>query len=366
MGISFLVSLAAVMLALLSTKKNKSLGLEMSFVILTIFLSLRYGYGNDYFNYLELYAGYTKSNVGLFDFAHYGIMKSKEWGWIFINKLFKPFGFFSFIIFITIVENFIIYRFVKKNVPPKYYWLAVFVYAFNPYLMVIGASMMRQWLAICIFLLAFDYICKRKPIPYFLLITLAIQFHASAFIMYPLYFLTYYDRIKMTWSKMFLIVLCLAIWYLLSATLLKYMAPLLLSLDEWSSYEDMFQDAEGASFGFGVLGSMILTLASLSQIKYMKKNGVVATLDYSVVMLLAPMVMIVPMISRLNSYYLILSMIVFSLVTDILYKKNRVFAYMFLGMIILYLLRMWHGVFTSDIWSWSLQEYHTIFEVRWR
>lgn len=365
MGISFLVSLAAVILALLSSKKNNSHGLEMAFVLLTIFLALRYGYGNDYFNYLELYDNYTNSSVGLFDFTNYGIMKSKEWGWIFLNKLFKPFGFFSFIIFITIVENVIIYRFVKKNVSSKYYWLAVFVYAFNPYLMVIGASMMRQWLAICIYLLAFDYICKRKPILYFLLVTLAMQFHASAFIMYPLYFLTYYDRIKMTGSKMFLIVLCLAVWYLLSSLLLNYMAPLLLSVDEWTSYENMFQDAEGASFGFGVLGSMILTIVSLSQINKMNKNGVVATLDYSVVMLLAPMVMIIPMISRLNSYFLILSMTVFPMVTDILYKKNRSFAYLFLGMIVIYLLRMWYGVFNSGIWSWSLQEYHTIFEVKW-
>lgn len=49
--------------------------------------------------------------------------------------------------------------------------------------------MMRQWLAVCIVILAFQFVEKRKFVPYLLLCLLAAQFHNSAYFVIPVFFL---------------------------------------------------------------------------------------------------------------------------------------------------------------------------------
>ena len=71
MVISLILNMVAILLASLSSKGRKSYGVEAAFVLLAAFMGLRYGYGNDYFNYLNLYEQYNSSSIGLFDFARY-------------------------------------------------------------------------------------------------------------------------------------------------------------------------------------------------------------------------------------------------------------------------------------------------------
>lgn len=134
----------------------------LAFVLLTAFLSLGYYWGNDVAKYEERFEYYSNSGIALFDFSQYGFIALKEFGFVFINLLCKPIGFWGMRAVLFILENAILYYFIVKHVDRKWYWLAVFIYVFNPNFWVLSSSMMRQWLAICIVVLATDFLSRNK------------------------------------------------------------------------------------------------------------------------------------------------------------------------------------------------------------
>lgn len=85
-------------------------------------------------------------------------------------------------------------------------------------------SMMRQWLAVAIYLLAIKYIHKKKLIPYIIVCLIAAQFHTSAYVMIIVYFLVKGEA----WSKKQVIIV------LGSIAILLFLNPLLTSLSSSS------------------------------------------------------------------------------------------------------------------------------------
>lgn len=145
--------------------KNKSTALKISFLLMTGFLAIRYDWGNDYPAYFLMFSTINSDTfTSLLDWGSLSVLRDSEPGWAFLNLLFGRLGlgFFGLIIALTIFENWVIYRFVKKYVPEKYYWLAVFFYVFNSEIFVIGASMMRQYLCVCCFLIVGDLMISRE------------------------------------------------------------------------------------------------------------------------------------------------------------------------------------------------------------
>ena len=83
-------------------------------------------------------------------------------------------------------------------------------------------SMMRQWFAVVVLFLGSLLIKKKKPIWFFLLCIVMAQFHSSAYLMIPVYFIVS----RPAWSKIqiaFIITFCIA---------LIMLNPLLASLDD--------------------------------------------------------------------------------------------------------------------------------------
>ena len=168
---AFLVATLAVFLAFLGGREKKhSFFLFLAFVVLTAFLSLGYYWGNDVAKYEERFEFYRDSGISLFEFSQYGILALKELGFVFINLLCKPLGFWGMRALLFIVENAIIYYFIVNHVNRKWYWLAVFIYVFNPSFWVLSSSMMRQWLAICIIVQAVDSLLRNKKLLFVLLV----------------------------------------------------------------------------------------------------------------------------------------------------------------------------------------------------
>src|SRR5690606_31529927 len=135
-------------------QKSKYGGLEVAFILLTIFMSIRFNFGNDYSSYLDLFI-----EIGRYknlDFVQ------TEIGWTFLNWIFQPIGFFGMIIVLTSFQYAIIYRLIKNYVPKDWYWFSVLIFTLNTGYMLVFGSMMRQFLAICIFVLAVDFIIKRR------------------------------------------------------------------------------------------------------------------------------------------------------------------------------------------------------------
>lgn len=114
---------------------------------------------------------------------------SKDKGFYILQNLFKMYvstDFHIWFLFIAAIEAIIFITFLRKRslsyLISMYFFFAGMLY-YNFF------SMMRQWLAVSIGVLAFSFVEKKKFIPYLLLCLLAAQFHNSAYLLIPVYFL---------------------------------------------------------------------------------------------------------------------------------------------------------------------------------
>lgn len=160
--------------------------LAWAFVLLALVLGIRYGYGNDYFSYKYMFDhGYPEQ----------GFTDDVEPGWFILNKLFKPFGFSAFVFFLTCIEHLMLYDLIRRYVSPQYYWFAVFLYVFHPYYMLIGLSMMRQFLVQLLGFYAMEYAFKKKIIHFVVIVLFAITIHKVALLLLPLYLFPYTSKL---------------------------------------------------------------------------------------------------------------------------------------------------------------------------
>ena len=90
MYITILVGAISVFFAYLSRFLRNNWGLKISFIIIFIYLALRYEFGNDYEWYLISFN--SLKEFDLVDF--FEVILPYEPGWIFINWLFKKSVFF--------------------------------------------------------------------------------------------------------------------------------------------------------------------------------------------------------------------------------------------------------------------------------
>ena len=156
--------------------------LAWAFALLAIVLGIRYGYGNDFFSYKYMFDhGYPEQ----------GFIEDVEPGWLLLNILFKPLGFSAMVFFLTCIEHLMIYDLIRRYVSPNYYWLALFIYLFNPWFMLIGLSMMRQFLVQILGFYAMESVYKKKILHFAFIVLIAISIHKIALLLIPLYLLPY-------------------------------------------------------------------------------------------------------------------------------------------------------------------------------
>jgi hypothetical protein len=176
------------------------------FWILLLFLSLRYGYGNDYWAYAQHhYYMYIDKAIP--------IWQQKEILYKYLNTLVPNFQWL-----IVIISTFYIYtisRLLKKNLKINQYWFAVLILLINPYLFLVHLSSLRQTIAICFITFAIEYAIKRKLVRYVLLVLIASGFHQSALILLPAYFFLNEKKI----SKKMMIIICSFLAVLLATPL---------------------------------------------------------------------------------------------------------------------------------------------------
>jgi len=159
------------------------LGLFVSFILIFLFLALRYNYGNDYPGYLDQF-----NRINIHNFQ--SLIPYRDLGWLTLIILFKPLGFFSMVIFLAFVNCVIYYRLIVRYVDRSYYWLALLIYFFDSNFLLIHLSAMRQSLSIAIFLISLQYILQKKYLVSAALILLSLSFHASALLLFPVIFIS--------------------------------------------------------------------------------------------------------------------------------------------------------------------------------
>lgn len=178
----FSVNLLCILLAFFAKDHRFKLCFPIAFLLLTIFYGIRYDFGNDYWGYYEMFQ----------ECSHLDFDGEIEPGWQLLMYCCQPIGFFGFIFLLTCLDNLLVYKIIKRNVKRQWWWFAMYVFLFTFNFFFLGLSMMRQYFAMLICMVAAShYLSRGKFIKYLLLIVIAGSIHYSALIMLLCTFFTF-------------------------------------------------------------------------------------------------------------------------------------------------------------------------------
>ncbi len=358
---TLIIGLIAIILAYLARYNHLRYCFQFAFLIITAFLAIRYDWGNDYKTYLEMFYDKYRNTIAIEKTTFLFNEENNEIGWKLLNNLFNPLGFFSLVIFLTCLENYILYRFIRKYVDKKWYWLAIFIYIFSPEFMLTGSSMMRQFLSMSLFLIAIEFIIKKKPIMFILIILIASTFHVSSLLLLPTYFV---NRIKidMNINKSIIIISLFIIWCIFVPGLItsKYL-PSILNTNLFSKYTYYIENSSSGSLGLGFLFFSVQLIWLLQYLNNTNKNTTIYSSIFILGIILLPFGDSLPIISRLTFYFFYPSIFLFPAI--LIKMKSIATRNILVSLLCIYKLRAFFIFFYSDIWYDSFYIYKTIFSI---
>lgn len=344
----------AVLFAYLGRYRNFPFGLKLSFVCIFIFLALRYNFGNDYKSYLEIFTEVNRyASFDLFDKTIHA-----DPGWILLCKLFKPFGFFAMIAVLALFNSIIYYRFIKKYVPKKYYWLAIFLYVFTPGFLLTHATAMRQSLAIGLFILSLDYLFKKDAIRYYVCVALASLMHSSALILVPLYLLSFVNW-RLNKIAVVLMVGVFASLFVFVQELGPYINFVIGTY--FKSYE-VYQEAVAVGTGIGVLYSAFLFVIILWYERFQNKETALVFKVAILSFLFIPLGFLIALIGRMGMYFAPATFIALPVI--LVYIKKVNYKMIFIASLLLMTMYNFFQFFRSETYRQAFSTYQTIFSSR--
>ena len=107
-----IINILAVIFIYISKYKNLRYCYEIAIIILIVFYGIRYNYGNDYGAYSLMFQE-INSYQSFHDAFH---SMNIEKGWIILNRLFAPLGFYTLVFCLTVFQFGVPYFFFKKYV----------------------------------------------------------------------------------------------------------------------------------------------------------------------------------------------------------------------------------------------------------
>ena len=342
----------SVIFAYLAKYKHAQWGLKASFALIFFFLALRYNFGNDYGNYVDIYKNITcDEQINFNDLLH----SFHEPGWLVLNWLFRDLGFFAMTALLAFINCAIYYRFIKKYVPVSYYWLAVFLYIFFPGFMLIHSTAMRQSVATMLFVFSWDYLYNKNAIRYFLCIGLASLFHFSALILLPVYLITFLNR-KISIVCGGILISIFASLFIFGSSIAPYLKLVIIS---FSDKYDAYQDAGVVSSGFGFIYYSVLFVITLYFERIQHREIALVYKIAIISFLLIPLPLIIDMTGRLLIYFAPATMIVYpNIVSSLKQPINKI---TFSTMLVLLTLFQFIQFFNSETYQYYFGIYQTIF-----
>lgn len=170
---------------------NKVFSILIPIFLLSIICGFRYGIGEDFFSYQEIYNNLPTNNL-------LTTLKQSREEPLFVTLMFflkKLNASYSILLFATsLISYFFLYKALRKYLLFLFPLAGFFLFTTGTFF--IFMSYIRQMIAFFIFLYAIQFIIERKFIKYCFWITICVFFHYSAVILYPCYLLTY---IKKEW-----------------------------------------------------------------------------------------------------------------------------------------------------------------------
>jgi hypothetical protein len=389
MFVPFIVGTLAVVLAYLTRRKQNGVGLKLAFFVIFVFLALRYDYGNDYMNYLD---GYNKITT---QFRIYLTGEQWEPGWRLLHLFFRPFGFFAMIAFTSLATCVVFYWFVRSYVPAQYQWLAIFLYFFDPYQMLVAASGMRQNVVILLFLIAIKFLYEKNIIIYLLLTCAGAMFHVSGIILPPLVLLAYIN-VKLNKFIVSVIGLMFVSMFVFGQTLFYYASQFVHRFTPTYAEQYLYGWRIRLRTGLGFIYSMFQLIAifyfagiesaphtetsegddkdmefaqSLEDSEQMSIDPKAAFLNIDarrllfklaiIAFLFTPLSMQSMMFIRLNMYFTPVFIAVFPII--LFTTRDRFFHLVFLSSLMAFTLYKFWGFFRSPVWVDKFGTYQTIF-----
>jgi transmembrane protein EpsG len=345
---SFLVlGFFVLLFSFLNKYKNGEWGLLVSFFLIFIFSAFRYNFGNDYFSYLEIY-NEINTNVknSLSGYSRY------EYGWVIINILLCKSSFQSIIILTSLFICISYYFLIKKYVPSKFYFFAVFIFYFDPTIFLVGLSAIRQSIAIVFLIFSIDKLVYKKYFQAFLFSFLAFNFHYSSLILIPLLFLINYfnNSVNLKW-----IIVYLSIYF--SLYLYKDFLKEYLELINLFFFENRYSSIESdlsMNFSNFIAYLIIIFFLIYSHNKLNDTNRLFVKLTL-VGILIIPIDFILPLTGRLTYYFLTLSIFVFPSICSVF--KSPVYKFIWSLIIVIVLLVRQFNFFNSETYSIGYSSY---------
>ena len=121
----YFIVVLAILLPIIS--KNKKRGLRLAMLLLFVLLGFQYELVQDWV-----------PNIGRWYYANKGASENAtatalKMGSVFLwlMKVLEPISFFGWLMLTAAVFLLLIYKFIRLYVPPKYYWLALFIFMMN-------------------------------------------------------------------------------------------------------------------------------------------------------------------------------------------------------------------------------------------
>lgn len=354
-----LINTLAVFLTFLSGSSRFRQGFGIAIIILICFYAIRFNYGNDYPAYLNMF-----NEINSYTYIEYSTNTYDiEPGWVFLNRLFAPFGFFALVIFITVFQFGTIYWLITKYVDRNYQYIALFIYLFSSGLMLTMLSMMRQCFAMNIILLSMPFILNKKfwiSVP---IIVLAAQFHQSAYLMLIMPFLIYLQYLNKKVYSIFFMILFISFFVagnmlhdIIGNTIEMYFGKYSIYFEE----DEKLQLESGLGFLCNIIFFMSLILMDKCDNSRQSLFMKMAAISY----LFIPLGFITPLLGRVGTYFGVLNPIGMS--TIFKYSKQKL---ILKGVCVLYLFISLYGYFTffySDVFQDGFMHYHTIITESWR
>lgn len=341
-----------------SASKKYKYGMLLSFILLFIFISIRYDFGNDYEGYL-----YNFNRINSLGDIKGSQFINLETGWIFLTRTFKDLGFQYLVAFLSLLYCIIIYFFIRNVLEKKYLFLGLLCFLLNSGIFLINLSAMRQTLALILFLFSIKFIIERKIILYVLIIYLASLFHGSAIILLPLYFIRYFKLNKTLNIIYFVVYLS---FFFISDKFVDIIKVIILFIKPayaiYTEDENNVKTVIGS--GSGVIFSsinFILLLYFSSREKFENKYLEISIKLIVIFFILMPFALSIGMIGRVNFYF---SFFTIFMIPYIYVKiKHLYLKKLFLFLNLLLLIYGLNQFFNSDIYKEKFNDYKTIFSI---
>jgi hypothetical protein len=303
-----------------------------------------------------------------------------EPGWVLLNLVFKPFGFFTMIMFTSLMTCLVFYRFFRNYVPASYQWLGMFIYMFDPYMLFVPASAMRQNMGILLFLFGIEFLYKKRFFVYFLLACAAWSFHLSGKLLIPMMALSFVN-IKI---NRLVAVLCVGIY----VVLFLYGEQVFAIINSvtgayFEKYTVSYEGAKGAevSSGLGLVYStfMFMNILYFAGVEFTRSGGgeseevlpgqsklfpdlaarrflfKLAIVSF----MFSPLALQLGMIGRINMYFMPVMIAVYPIVA--LTMRNALYRMVVFGAVISVTLYGYILFFTAPGFSKKFGTYQTIF-----